>query len=54
MSELGILRSIRPDEGLTSGQVFDAIFAAGSVLSDSDREAEAALEIAILIARGAP
>ncbi len=47
MSELGILRSIRPDEGLTSGQVFDAIFAAGSVLSDSDREAEAALEIAI-------
>ena len=45
MSELGILRSIRPEEGLTSAQIFDAIFAAGSVLSDSDREAEAALEI---------
>jgi hypothetical protein len=47
MSELGALRSIRSHEALTSSQVFDAIFAAGSVLSESDREAEAALEIAI-------
>jgi hypothetical protein len=47
MSELGDLRSIRPDETLTSAKIFDAIFAAGSVLSDSDREAESALEIAI-------
>ncbi|ODS04159.1 hypothetical protein AUC71_05595 [Methyloceanibacter marginalis] len=47
MSEIGLLRSIGPDEALTSGQVFDVIFEAGSVLSESDREAEVALEIAI-------
>ena len=47
MSELGDLRSIRREQVLTSGQIFDAVFAAGSVISDSDREAEAALEIAI-------
>jgi hypothetical protein len=47
MSDLATLRSLAADRSLTSGQVFDAIFAAGSVLSDSDREEEAALEIAI-------
>ena len=47
MSELDILKNIQPHETLTSGQIFDAIFAAGSALSSSDREAENALEIAI-------
>jgi hypothetical protein len=47
MSDIAILRSLSPDRALTSAQVFDAIFAAGSVLSDNDREEEAALEIAI-------
>jgi hypothetical protein len=47
MNELDALRSIGADEALTSSQVFDAIFAAGSILNDNDREAESALEIAI-------
>jgi hypothetical protein len=47
MSELDSLREIRPDMRLSSGAVFDAIFAAGSVLADDDRESDAALEIAI-------
>jgi hypothetical protein len=47
MSELADLRNIRADETLNSARIFDAIFAAGSVLSDNDREAEEALEIAI-------
>jgi hypothetical protein len=47
MSDLGTLRNIRRDERLTSGQVFDAICEAGSLLNDGDRESEPALEIAI-------
>jgi hypothetical protein len=47
MSEIGVLRSIGPDQTLTSSQVFDAIFEAGSALSETEREAEASLEIAI-------
>lgn len=47
MSDLATLRSLPADRPLTSGQVFDVIFAAGSVLSDTDREEETSLEIAI-------
>src|SRR4051812_28661508 len=47
MSELGDLRTMGPQDALTSLQIFDAIFEAGSVLSDNDRESENALEIAI-------
>src|SRR5436190_20153861 len=47
MTELETLRTINSDAILSSGVVFDAIFAAGSVLSDNDREADSALEIAI-------
>lgn len=47
MTELDVLRSIQPNETLTSSQVFDAVFEAGSVLSDNDREAESGLEITI-------
>ncbi len=47
MTELGNLRGLGPKDALTSDQVFDAIFEAASALNDSDREEEAALEIAI-------
>jgi ATP-dependent helicase YprA (DUF1998 family) len=47
MTELEMLRTIKSDATLSSGGVFDAIFEAGSVLSDDDRETEVALEIAI-------
>lgn len=47
MSELETLRALQPDQKLTADSVFEAIFAAGSVLSDDDRESDIALEIAI-------
>lgn len=47
MSELDDLRAIKPDQHLTADTVFGAIFAAGSVLSEEDRESDTALEIAI-------
>lgn len=47
MSELETLRGLLPDQKLSADSVFEAIFAAGSVLSDDDRESDTALEIAI-------
>jgi len=47
MTALDDLREIRGDRSLSSSQVFEAIFAAGSILNDDDREAEVSLEIAI-------
>lgn len=47
MSELDDLRAIRSDQHLSADMIFGAIFAAGSVLSDDDRESDTALEIAI-------
>lgn len=47
MNAIARLRELRPDEVLSADEVFEAVFAAGSVLSDSDREEEAPLEIAI-------
>jgi hypothetical protein len=47
VSDLETLRRMTRDTSLTAGAVFDAIFSAGSVLSDDDRESDAALEIAI-------
>jgi hypothetical protein len=53
MTALDDLREIQGGQTLSSGQVFDAIFAASSVLNDSDREAESALEIATAFLRRA-
>lgn len=47
MSELEDLRDIQPNQRLSANTIFGAIFAAGSVLSDDDRESDTALEIAI-------
>ena len=47
MTALGRLRDLSPESPLSSDDVFDAIFAAGSVLSETDRESEEALEIAV-------
>jgi hypothetical protein len=47
VSEIEALRQIKPGDMLTSANVFDAIFEAGSELSAGDREADQALEIAI-------
>lgn len=47
MTALDDLRSIRSGQRLSTDTIFGAIFDAGSVLSDDDREADAALEIAI-------
>lgn len=47
MSELDTLRSLSPTTSLTPDQVFEAIFEAAARLSETDREAEAALETAI-------
>lgn len=47
MIALDDLRNIRANQQLTSESVFEAIFAAGSTLSDDDRESDTALEIAI-------
>jgi hypothetical protein len=47
MNELADLRDIQPDQRLSAKTIFGAIFAAGSVLSDDDRESDTALEIAI-------
>ncbi|RKG80471.1 hypothetical protein D7W82_29280 [Corallococcus sp. CA049B] len=47
MSILERLRKLGSSEKLTADDVFDAIFMAGSDLSDSDRESDGALEIAI-------
>lgn len=47
MTSIDRLRSLSVDEPLSADEVFDAIFSAGSVLTESEREAEQALEIAI-------
>ncbi|MBZ4372437.1 DEAD/DEAH box helicase [Corallococcus sp. AS-1-6] len=47
MSIVERLRKLESADSLTSNDVFDAIFAAGSILSGADREADSALEIAI-------
>ena len=47
MTELQALRDIGPSDVLSAGAIYDAIFEAGSILSESDREADTALEIAI-------
>lgn len=47
MSELEDLRGIQPDQRLSAETIFGAIFTAGSVLSNDDRESDTALEIAI-------
>lgn len=47
MSALDDLRAIQPDQNLTADAVFSAIFDAGSMLSDDDRESSVSLEIAI-------
>lgn len=47
MSVLERLRDVKPDVALSSDEIFDAIFVAGSKLNDDDRENDEALEIAI-------
>lgn len=47
MSVLDRLRHLETDKVLSSAEVFDAIYDAGSILSESDREANLALEISI-------
>ena len=47
MSALDNLRGIQPEQRLSADAVFSAIFDAGSMLSDYERESEESLEIAI-------
>jgi hypothetical protein len=47
MSALDDLRHLQAGAALSPATIFDALFEAGSILSESDREADAALEIAI-------
>jgi len=47
MNSLDTLRSIGTDHCLTADDIFEAVFAAGSLLNEDDREASDALEIAI-------
>ncbi|EHP90056.1 helicase domain-containing protein [Methylorubrum extorquens DSM 13060] len=47
MTSLATLRSIGSDRRLTADDIFEAVFAAGSILNEDDREASEALEIAI-------
>lgn len=47
MTSLDTIRSIGSDRRLTADEIFEAVFAAGSILNEDDREASDALEIAI-------